>query len=263
MRVYVFGANGMLGHQVVKELSSSYHIIPVTRSMFDAMKDDLSLFLHDITPNDIIINCIGAIPQKSPTTQEYIQLNTLFPLKLEELAKTHGFIFIHITTDCVFDGKKGGYIETDAHTATDIYGITKSLGEPKSACVIRTSIIGEEITGKKSLLEWVKSQSGTTAGYTNHLWNGVTCQTLSKIIREMIDTKSFWTGIRHIHSPDTVTKYQLCNFINEVYNLNLDILQIEHISSKNMTLYSIYPIIYDIETIQEQIKYLKNNQVSV
>jgi dTDP-4-dehydrorhamnose reductase len=145
MRIFVFGANGMLGHYIVDTLNC-YNVIPVTRRMFDATSDDISEFLKDITENDIVINCIGAIPQKSPTTREYIQLNTLFPLKLEELMKEKRFIFIHITTDCVFDGKKGRYIETDAHTATDVYGITKSLGEPKDACVIRTSIIGEELT---------------------------------------------------------------------------------------------------------------------
>lgn len=263
MRVFVFGANGMLGHYVVNTLQKEYTVIPVTRDIFDAMKDDVSVFLQNISSKDVVINCIGAIPQNQPNPREYIQLNTLFPLQLEQVMKHKGFQFIHITTDCVFDGKKGGYTESDEHTAKDIYGTTKSLGEPKDACVIRTSIIGEELTRKKSLLEWVRSnKGGTISGYTNHLWNGVTCLTLSEIILEIIQKNLYWKGLRHIHSPDSITKYELCKYINDVYDLRITILPKDDIQGKNMTLLSQYLIDFKIPTIYEQlIRIIQNGNI--
>ena len=105
-------------------------------------------------------------------------------------------------------------MKDDVHTATDIYGTTKSLGESQKSTIIRTSIIGEELTGQNSLLEWIKSNKNKTInGFANHYWNGVTCLTLSKIIKSIIDKKDYWTGVRHIFSPNTVTKYDLCKYI--------------------------------------------------
>lgn len=253
MVVYVFGSNGMLGHVVVETLNPHYHVVPVTRDMFDATTDDLGKVLRHVNNNDVVINCIGAIPQKNPSTRDYIQLNTLFPLKIQHLMSRIGFKFIHITTDCVFDGKKGSYVETDEHTANDIYGTTKSLGEPRFACVIRTSIIGEELTGKKSLLEWVRSnKDGQIFGYTNHLWNGVTCKTLANVILKIIQTNEYWTGVRHIHSPNIVSKYDLCKYINEAYDLNIQIIEKEDKQAKNMTLASNYTNAFDIPEIYTQ-----------
>jgi dTDP-4-dehydrorhamnose reductase len=130
--------------------------------------------------------------------------------------------YIHITTDCVFSGNGGMYSERDAHDETNNYGVSKSLGELGiNATVIRTSIIGEEMKNKYSLLEWVRSHTNTEInGYTNHYWNGVTCLQLSKIVANMILYKQYWIGVRHIFSPSPVSKYDLVCMINEIYGLN-------------------------------------------
>ena len=147
---------------------------------------------------------------------------------------------IHITTECVFSGKKGGYNENDIHDATDIYGISKSLGEPVDVCIIRTSIIGEELYSKKSLIEWIKScKNGTIDGYDKFYWNGITCLEVANIIFNIIKTDNYWQGVRHFFCNTTVSKYELCNIINDIYKLNIDIKKNE-IVEKNITLYSIY-----------------------
>lgn len=243
MKVVLFGATGMLGRYVLNVLKEFYNVYCILRDNYDIENDSWGKLENivncNLQKNDIIINCAGIIPQKykKEDYKKYIRVNTLFPHKLNEYSIKYKLKFIHITTDCVYNGEKGEYYENDLHTSTDIYGISKSLGEPEEATIIRTSIIGEELNGKKSLIEWVKSQkNGIIKGYTNHYWNGVTCFELAKFIKNMIDNNTFWKGVKHVFSPNIVTKYELCCYINEIYNLNISIKKYEDLISKNMTL---------------------------
>jgi len=263
MKIILFGSNGMLGNYVNNFLSKFHEIICITRNVFDIETCEWekldSILSKNIGPNDIIINCAGAIPQRNTSIRKYIILNTIFPIKINELSKKIGCKFIHITTDCVFSGKDGNYIEDSIHDAEDIYGISKSLGEEKSMCIIRTSIIGEELYNKNSLIEWVmKQKNGIINGYSNFFWNGVTCLQLAKIINQIINNNLYWEGIRHFNSPDTVSKYELCCFINEIYDLNIMINKQEE-PFKNMTISSNYDnSIFNIPFIKQQILEQKN-----
>lgn len=243
MNIILFGSNGMLGRYVYNILKNDYNVICIKRNDFDIENDKWSkleyILFNNLKENDIIINCAGIIPQKydNDNYKAYIRVNTLFPHKLNEISKKNNYKFIHITTDCVFDGSKGNYSVNDVHSSKDIYGISKSQGEPEEATIIRTSIIGEELYGKKSLIEWVKSnKDGKIKGYNNHYWNGVTCLELANYIKNIIDNNGFWNGIKHICSPNIVTKYDLCCCINEIYKLNINIEKHEDSISKNMTL---------------------------
>lgn len=264
MKIILFGSTGMLGNYVHKVLLVTNEVICVTREDFDICSDNWEKLTHLVNKNlnvdDIIINCAGIIPQKynCDDYSHFIRVNTLFPHKLNEIAKHNRYKFIHITTDCVFDGKEGNYNLNHPHTATDIYGISKSLGEPDDyATIIRTSIIGEEFSGKRSLIEWIKSNRGKTInGFTNHYWNGVTCLTVAKIIKQIISDGCFWKGVRHIYSPDIVTKYELCTFVNDIYELNIIINPHEDQVSKNMTLCG--ENMFIIDNIYKQIKEQKN-----
>jgi dTDP-4-dehydrorhamnose reductase len=258
MRVLLFGSTGMLGNYVKSVFTKVHAVICVNRDSFDIEKDDWEKLEEIIKCSscEIIINCAGAIPQKESDPRKFIKVNTLFPHKLNEYSKLFAMKFIHVTTDCVFDGKKGNYAVDDEHTAKDIYGIGKSLGEPSDATVIRTSIIGEELCGKKSFIEWVKKNAGKQiSGYTNHYWNGVTCLTLANIIKEIVETDNYWKGVRHIFSPNMVSKYDMCCCVNEIYDLNITVEKYEDANAKNMTLASCPPkqFTYKIEDIYSQI----------
>ena len=233
MSCIVFGSNGMLGNYLssfLKQHMKDKKIICLSRKEYDVNELDY-LSLESIMDNlnlkkgDVIINCIGIIPQsKNDKTRDYIKINSLFPIMLSIICKHNSWNFIHITTDCVFSGSSGKYDEKSIHDETNIYGITKSLGELGYGTIIRTSIIGEEKQHNRSLLECVRSnKNGIMNGYMNHLWNGVTCLELSRIICEIIEKNLFWTGVRHIFSPNIVSKYELIKMINEIYELNIDI----------------------------------------
>lgn len=218
MKIFIFGSNGMLGNYLTQYLSSSFEVIPITRDEIDLTKDfSLIKEKYQFNEHDVIINAAGIIKQRNYSSDELIKVNSLFPHFLSTL----GCNVIHITTDCVFSGKEGSYNEDSLHDCVDDYGKSKSLGECEDLTVIRTSIIGEEVQNKKSLIEWVKSNKNTSInGYLNHFWNGVTCLELSKQIEKIIKTNTYWKGVRHYFSPDTVSKYQLVSYINEIYNLN-------------------------------------------
>ena len=107
--------------------------------------------------------------------------------------------------------------------------------------MIRTSIIGEELKNKYSLLEWVKShQDKELKGFTNHYWNGVTCLQLSKIIEKIIVNKYYWKGVRHIFSPQPVSKYEIVAMINDIYGLDNTVIEYETETMVDKTLLSKY-----------------------
>lgn len=270
MKIIIFGSNGMLGNYVKSYMKhKKYDVIELTRDDFDLLNIDyekLDIFIKklNIIKNDIIINCVGIIPQSSAyrilDKNMYYKINSIFPIILSSLCDKYELKMIHITTDCVFSGKIGNYDENSIHDETSDYGVSKSLGELCKATIIRTSIIGEELNNKRSLLEWVKSNYDKEInGYCNHYWNGVTCLELAKIIEKIIVENKFWLGIRHFFSPTKVSKYELVKMINDVYELNIKInkCETEIIDKTLKTNYSIYE--YNIPELLMQIKELKNH----
>jgi len=156
-----------------------------------------------------------------------IYVNSIFPHKLSEYCVQNNIKMIHITTDCVFSGKKGKYTEDSEHDCLDNYGKSKSLGETKSCMTIRTSIIGEEVHSNSSLVEWVKSMKNKEInGFTNHLWNGVTTRQYGKICKKIIEQGLYENSLFHVHSND-INKMELVSIINKVYDLNISIIPME------------------------------------
>jgi len=265
MKVYIFGSNGMLGNYMKSYLSNSYEVISITRDDYDLNNlsiDSLSELLSNknIKEYDVVINCAGVIPQSSIKrkldSKLYLKINSLFPVILSMICEKFNTKMIHITTDCVFSGKEGNYNELSEQDETNDYGMSKSLGELCNATIIRTSIIGEELHNKRSLLEWVRSNKNKEInGFTKHMWNGVTCLQLVKIINKIINENLYWSGIKHIFSPRSVSKYELVSLINEEYKLNIDVKPLEtEICDK--TLSSLYNTndLFDIPDLVEQIK---------
>jgi len=229
MNVFVIGQNGMLGNYVYSYFKNNtkYNTIGLKRTdlnIITATQRTIKnmLFHLGLVENDIIINCTGIIPQRNNNNVlDSITVNSVFPYYLYNICKQMDSKLIHISTDCVFSGEKGHYTEESIHDAKDIYGKTKSLGEPIDATIIRTSIIGEELNHFNSLLEWVKSNKNKEVlGFTNHFWNGISCLQFAKICEYMINNNIFWSGVKHIISPEVISKYDLIKLISKIYNLN-------------------------------------------
>jgi dTDP-4-dehydrorhamnose reductase len=282
MKILILGATGMLGNAVSKYfLNDTDHEIWLTARKtslnllnydkvisFDPMKDEYLSCLDRPTAKwesvfdyDYVINCIGIIKPfmaSDPIAARYI--NSVFPWKMADYCNDFQTKLIHITTDCVYSGKKGKYTETDMHDLLnpfDQYGCSKSLGEPiNRSMVIRTSIIGEEIHKNASLIEWAKSQKGKEVnGFTNHLWNGITTKQYAKVCADIITSNTWEKGLFHVYSPSDVSKYDMLNYFNERFDLNLKINAVEAKESCDRTLRSNKDLVIklNIPEIKEQI----------
>ena len=266
MKFAILGSTVMLGSAVGKYFIEKYGEDNVFLSYrneevsygknkfyFDANDSDIGC----IPDCDYIINCIGTIkPFMCENMCKSIFLNSVFPLKLSHYSPVMTKV-IHITTDCVFSGKKGAYTEEDFHDAEDEYGKSKSLGEicQKECMVIRTSIIGEEIHKKASLIEWIKSQKGKkTNGYINHLWNGITTKQYAKVCSKIIDENLYEEGLFHVFS-NVVNKLELVTYVNEKFNLDIDINPFEAPISCDRTMSTIKDLNenLNIPSIKDQI----------
>ena len=235
-KVLILGATGMLGSAVLQVFSNFHGQVIATRRRnaivavqsdvevreFDAESDPISSVASDLGPEDFIINCIGLVKahiddSTSIDVQRAITLNALLPHKIQNLVATSGAKVIQIATDCVFSGALGSYKEDDAHDAPDVYGKTKSLGEVCSPefMNIRVSIIGPELSGHRSLYDWVRLQprDAKINGFTDHIWNGITNNAFARLSRGLIESELFRAGVTHVLPSSQHTKAELVQLI--------------------------------------------------
>ena len=247
--VLILGATGMSGSVVGKSFQSlpSYDTYLTGRDLslayrtkanwikYDPTSHDsncavtLQEILHQMPQNpDYVINCIGVIkPFIEKDRTHSVLLNSLLPHQLADACQALKIKIIHITTDCVFSGAKGSYNESSLHDCLDMYGKSKSLGEPTNCMVVRTSIIGPEIHKNASLIAWAQSQKGKEVkGFTNHLWNGMTTKQYAKVCHSIMEQNLFEHGTFHVFS-NTVNKCELLHLINNRYKLDLKITPFE------------------------------------
>lgn len=230
--ILLYGNEGMAGHMIQRYLSKKYDICAVGRKEINIETDKL------ITENfDYVINCVGVLyPDSTKDESRTVYINSYFPHLLSKMYKK----VIHISTDCVFNGKKGNYIETDFPDETNIYGRSKALGEldNNKDLTLRVSIIGPEIkdpSKRSGLLNWITtSKDETLNGWTNALWNGITTLELAKCIDQYLQNPV----INGIHHPvnESIDKYNLLCKINEVYKLEKIIVPIEGPKTVNKVL---------------------------
>jgi dTDP-4-dehydrorhamnose reductase len=259
----VVGSTGMLGWAVTSYYKSkAYDVVEISRNEFDIANDPISKLESFLNGVDAVINCAGVIKPTiaKNTIESVLKINSQFPRNLAKLCNSKNIMCFHITTDCVYTGKKGKYTEEDYFDADDLYGLSKNAGENKDCMVLRTSIIGEENGQSRSLLEWAKSQAGKeVSGFTNHLWNGVTTLYLAEIIEKIFVNGLYQKGIFHVHSPNTVTKYELLQIFDKVYGLNLKINPVEAKESCDRSMMSIYELSNQsaVKTLEQQVEEMK------
>lgn len=263
-KVLIIGATGMLGHMVYYylkdigsyELYNSVYRTKLTEdSIFCNVKDQTALNkLFETVKPHVVINCVGALVRESKENpSRAIYLNALFPHILKDLANAHQAKLIHVSTDCVFSGKRGNYTEDDFRDADDIYGRSKALGEIFDAphCTLRTSIIGPELkTNGTGLFHWFFESPKNIEGYKYVVWSGVTTLHLSKIIHEAIERD--FQGLLNITNGKQISKHDLLYIINDVFQLEKNIFPNEDIIS-NKSLVSNRGVNYSTIGYQEMI----------
>lgn len=235
----------MLGHKLVQRLSPEHGVFATTRS--DGIWErSLGIFdrstlienvdaaapvsiesAFEVAKPDLVINAVGLIKQliNGSHTLDAIEINAAFPHRLAYMCEKYNAKLISISTDCVFDGTKGNYTETDRSTADDVHGRTKYLGEVtgENCLTIRTSIIGRELSSSHSLLEWFMSKRGQSVdGYCRAIFTGFPTVVLADIIADLVVRDRSLNGLYHIASQ-RISKFELLSIINEVFGLDIEI----------------------------------------
>lgn len=246
MKVLVLGASGMLGNAVVRVLGErkDWQVFGTVRSGAASkfFAPDMSATLItglDVEDQDalvrvfarvrpaVVINCIGLIKQlaEGEDPLSAIQINSLLPHRLARLCELVGSRLIHISTDCVFSGEKGGYSEADLSDAEDLYGKSKFLGEVHYAHTItlRTSIIGHELQSAHGLIEWFLSQQGRCKGYRRAIFSGLPTVVLAKIMRDVVIPRPELSGLYHVAAAP-ISKYELLTLVAHQYNKKIAII---------------------------------------
>lgn len=225
-KILVLGADGMAGHIVSMYLNEvGYDVFTTTRkaddaknSRFDVLDDykDLNRIIDTVKPN-FVINCIGVLNQFAEENKPgAVLINSFFPHYVDSLSAQHQFKMIHISTDCVFSGERGGYSETDVTDATSFYGKTKSLGEVNNDrnVTFRTSIVGPDMNEKGiGLFNWFIKQESETKGFSGVIWTGVTTLQLAKAIEKSFDMSI--TGLYHLVNNQKINKFDLLSLFKK------------------------------------------------
>ena len=245
MKILILGATGMLGHKLMQVLSKKFHVSGTVRGdtrtyaatpvfsgitlLGNTRADEIATIQEaiNIAAPDVVINCIGIVKQL-PAAQNRlasISINALFPHQLAKICRNRNIRFIHVSTDCVFSGKRGCYTEDDLSDADDLYGKTKFLGEVDypGCLTLRTSIIGRELESSHGLVEWFLSQEGKTVyGYKKAIFSGLTTNAFSGIIGRIISDCPELRGVVQVASIP-ISKFDLLTLVKKTYGMNIDI----------------------------------------
>ena len=243
MKVLILGGSGMLGHKLWQTLAprfdttATFRRLPSAASgIFDSARliegvaadqfDTVANALAQVQP-EVVVNCVGIVKQdaaaKDPVTS--ITVNSLFPHRLAQACSAANARLIHISTDCVFSGRRGNYSEDNITDAEDLYGRTKALGEVEygKSLTLRTSMIGRELEGSHGLVEWLLSQQGKKVrGFKRAVFSGFTTNALAEVIADVIADQPNLHGTWHV-AADAVNKFDLLSQVRDAYGLNIEI----------------------------------------
>lgn len=251
MRILVLGASGMLGNAMMRVLSEKpdWQVFGTIRSdsskrFFDPeiaerlipgvdveQQDSLTQAFVRSRP-DVVINCVGLVKQLADAEDplQAIPINALLPHRLARLCELSGARLVHMSTDCVFSGEKGGYRESDPSDAGDLYGRSKYLGEVDypHAVTLRTSIIGHELQSAHGLVGWFLAQQGRCNGYTKAIFSGFPTVVLAQIVRDVVIPRPGLHGVYHV-AAQPISKYDLLKLVADVYGKTIEIVPSERV----------------------------------
>lgn len=246
MKVLVLGVTGMLGNAVFRVFGAdaAYQTWGTLRSAaalrhfpqdsqarllcgVDVLDQDALTFAIARVKPDVVINCVGLIKQladaKDPLTA--LPINAMLPHRLARLCELAGARLIHVSTDCVFSGRKGLYQEADLSDAEDLYGKSKYIGELHDlphAITLRTSIIGHELGSNHALVDWFLSQQGSVRGFTRAIFSGLPTVELARVMKELVIPHPQLNGLYHVAAAP-IDKHKLLGLIAAQYGKQIEI----------------------------------------
>ena len=266
MKILVLGKNGMLGHVVHNYFSEiGNEVVGTVTSgdgiIFNAFEklEDLEKIINNHKP-EVVINCIGILNQVAENNKLLaVKLNSLLPHYIDFLSEKYHFKFIHVSTDCVFEGTIGKYDETALPDATSFYGRSKALGEVNNAhnVTLRTSIIGPDNNPKGvGLFQWFMNQQEEAGGYTKVIWTGVTTIELAKAMEKAILNNLF--GLHHVVNNEFISKHDLLILFNKLFKKNVNINENPNIVSEKTLVRTDKSFDFEVPSYEQMVTEMKD-----
>jgi dTDP-4-dehydrorhamnose reductase len=226
MKVLVLGGTGMAGHTISMYFKEAGHDVTAFSRNKVGYCNNINGDITDLGnlkkiiiegQYDAIINAIGILNQDAEDHKSNaVLLNSYLPHFLSDTTKEMKTRVIHMSTDCVFSGKTGGYSETSFKDGETFYDRSKALGELENNkdLTFRNSIIGPDISERGiGLFNWFMKQEGQINGFTKAIWTGVTTLTLAKAMEQAL--KENLTGLYNLVNNETISKYELLKLFNK------------------------------------------------
>ena len=231
MNFLVLGCNGMAGHMISLYLQEQGHDVfgldRATPKYVKGVSGDVrnTDSIRELVMNgkyDSVINCIGILNQFAENNKALASfLNAYFPHFLAEITEDTDTQVIHMSTDCVFSGKRGEYTETDFRDGETFYDRSKALGELEDGknITLRNSIVGPDINPEGiGLMNWFMKQSGEINGFTKAMWTGQTTLQLAKTMEAAAKEKA--SGLFNTVPDHAISKYDLLGLFNHYFRNN-------------------------------------------
>lgn len=226
MRLLVLGANGMAGRMISTYFCEKGNDVTgfdrsivshCTRGIAgDAQDQDALAELICSGDYDAVINCIGLLNEFAEKNHSLaVYLNSYLPHFLADITKNLRTRVLHMSTDCVFSGKRGGYTETDLRDGETFYDRSKALGEldDDKNLTLRGSIVGPDCNPQGiGLLNWFMQQQGPIRGFTHAMWTGQTTLQVAKTMEAAL--KQSATGLINTVPDTSISKYEMLKQFN-------------------------------------------------
>lgn len=244
-RILIVGAGGMLGHKLYQILREKFEVRATVRGSVadyekfgifdltdliggvDVQNFDTVIRAFAVSKPDVVINAVGVIKQL-PTAKDPIvtlTINSIVPHRLAALSEAAGARFITLSTDCVFNGRRGMYSEADVTDAEDLYGRSKYLGEVTTgnALTLRSSIIGRELGTAHSLVDWfLSNRGGTVKGFRQAIYSGFPTVVMARLISDLIEQHPELAGLYQV-SSEPINKYDLLLLLRDAFGVAVEI----------------------------------------
>ena len=255
MRLLITGASGLLGINLALETMREHDVIGIDRGKlksapFQVLKadilnmDELNSILDSINP-DWFINC-AALANLEKCEEDPLQariLNTDLPGELAIACAKRNIPFVHLSTDSVFDGTKGGiYTEEDEPSPPGVYSRTKLDGERAvqqvnpQAIIARVNFYGWSLGAKRSLSEFfVKnlSEGKNVNGFTDVIFCPMWVNHLSRTLVEMLEKNL--SGLYHVVGAQAMSKYQFGVEVARKFGLRESLIAPQSVESSSLT----------------------------
>ncbi len=241
-KILVTGASGLLGSKIIDKAEEKYFVFPthVRSQLFPRSlkmnitdKSEVERIFSKVKPDIVVHTAAETNVDKCENQKEHaLRVNVEGTKVLAEACKQVDARIVYVSTDYVFDGKKGSYSEEDRPNPINYYGLTKLMGEKcvKEFCedflILRTSVLYGVHPEKPNFAMWVLrtlSEQKKLSVVEDHYNSPTLADNLAEVILEVVNKKL--EGLYHTAGSERVSRYRFALQIAEIFDFDANLIK--------------------------------------